>query len=78
MVSNFQINTNDPSIMYLNHLVIPKKYLFELMTKSGRKAVAGILARQKEHAHPLSAGDCFCSRLIAYFQQVFLWDYKMI
>ncbi len=33
MVSNFQINTNDPSIMYLNHLVIPKKDLLELMTE---------------------------------------------
>ncbi len=42
MVSNFQINTNDPSIMYLNHLVIPKKNLLEIMTKSGRKAVACI------------------------------------
>ncbi len=42
MVSNFQINTNDPGIMYLNHLVIPKKDLLELMTKSGEKAVAGI------------------------------------
>ncbi len=42
MVSNFQINTNNPSIMYLNRLLIPKKDLLELITESGKKAVAGI------------------------------------
>ncbi len=49
--------------MYLNHLAIPKKDLFDLMTKSARKAVAGILAYHRDCIHSLNASDCFTCRL---------------
>ncbi len=41
MVSNFQMDTNDRYIIQLNTLVHSKKDLFELMTNSARKTVAG-------------------------------------
>ncbi len=42
MVSNFQINTNDPNITYLKRPVNSNEDLFELIRKSARKAVTGI------------------------------------
>ncbi len=50
MVSNFQINTCDPNVMYLNHLVTSNKDLFQLMRKSARKADAGILVYHRDYS----------------------------
>ncbi len=50
MVSNFQVNTNDPNVMYLNHVVNLNKDLFELMRKSARKAVAGNLVFHRDYS----------------------------
>ncbi len=63
MVSNIQINSNDPSIMYLNPRVISNKDLFELMRKSAGKEVAGILVYHRDCIRYLNTSDCFPRRL---------------
>ncbi len=76
MVFNFQINTNDPNIMYQNPLINLKKYLFELARKSARKAVAGILVYHRDcilHMYVFCKQYCSSGTVMGIIHAVCEW-----